>query len=124
MCHAVPKWCPRMEHTHRGSGIFCVGLSLSPAVGEAWGADGSAVWQKRYYDFNVFSDHKRIEKLRYMHRNPVKRGLVEKPEHWKWSSYCHYLTGMEGMVEIESEWTARKREKMGILPKLKHRNPG
>jgi putative transposase len=80
-------------------------------------------WQKRYYDFNVFSDHKRIEKLLYMHRNPVKRGLVEKPEAWKWSSYCHYLTGMEGVVEIESEWTARKREKMGILPKLKRRTP-
>jgi putative transposase len=77
------------------------------------------IWQKRYYDFNVFSDHKRIEKLRYMHRNPVKRGLVEKPEDWKWSSYRHYLTGMEGVVEIESEWTARKREKMGNLPKLR-----
>ena len=81
------------------------------------------VWQKRYYDFNVFSDRKRIEKLRYMHWNPVKRGLVEKPEDWKWSSYCHYLTGMEGVVEIESEWTARKREKMGILSKLKCRTP-
>jgi putative transposase len=81
------------------------------------------VWQKRYYDFNVFSDHKRIEKLRYMHWNPVKRGLVEKPEDWKWSSYCHYLTGMEGVVEIESEWTVRKREKMGILSKLKRRTP-
>lgn len=71
------------------------------------------VWQKRYYDFNVFSDHKRIEKLRYMHRNPVKRGLVEKPEDWKWSSHCHYLTGIEGVIEIESEWTAHKREKNG-----------
>lgn len=81
------------------------------------------VWQKRYYDFNVFSDHKKTEKLRYMHRNPVKSGLVEKPEDWKWSSYCHYLTGMEGVVEIESEWTARKREKMGILPELRRRTP-
>jgi hypothetical protein len=61
---------------------------LSPAI--------QPVWQKRYYDFNVFSDHKRIEKLRYMHRNPVKRGLVEKPEDWKWSSYCHDLTGWKG----------------------------
>jgi putative transposase len=78
-------------------------------------------WQKRYYDFNVFSDHKRIEKLRYMHRNPVKRGLVGKPEDWKWSSYRHHLTGFEGVVEIESEWTARKREKMATLPKFKHK---
>ncbi|HEX7288155.1 MAG TPA: transposase [Candidatus Angelobacter sp.] len=48
-------------------------------------AGDGAFWQKRYYDFNVFSDHKRKEKLRYMHRNPVKRGFVEKPEDWKWS---------------------------------------
>ena len=34
-------------------------------------------WQVRYYDFPVWSEAKRIEKLRYIHRNPVKRGLVE-----------------------------------------------
>lgn len=84
-------------------------------------AGDNPFWQKRYYDFNVFSDHKRVEKLRYMHRNPVKRGLVEKPEDWKWSSFRHYLTGMEGVVEIESHWTASKRERMGIMPKLKRK---
>ena len=44
-----------------------------------------------------------------IHRNPVTRGLVSRPEDWAWSSYCHYLTGVEGAVEIESEWTARRR---------------
>ena len=39
-------------------------------------------WQARYYDFNVHNEDKRVEKLRSMHRNPVKRGLVEKPEEW------------------------------------------
>jgi len=34
----------------------------------------------------VRTARKRIEKLRYMHRNPVKRGLVQEPEQWKWSS--------------------------------------
>ena len=67
-------------------------------------------WQRRYYDFNVRSEAKTAEKLKYMHRNPVRRGLVEKPEDWPWSSFCHYATGSEGQVEIESEWTARKRE--------------
>jgi putative transposase len=38
------------------------------------------IWQPRFYDFNVRTEDKRIEKLRYMHRNPVERGLVEKPE--------------------------------------------
>lgn len=66
-------------------------------------------WQRRYYDFNVWSEEKRIEKLRYMHRNPVKRGLVEKPEEWQWSSFRHYAGGQVGVVEIESHWTAARR---------------
>jgi len=68
------------------------------------------VWQRRYYDFNVWSEEKRVEKLRYMHRNPVKRGLVEKPEDWQWSSFRRSATGAVGILEIESEWTAPKRE--------------
>ncbi|MGA2809194.1 MAG: transposase [Terracidiphilus sp.] len=67
-------------------------------------------WQRRYYDFNVWSEEKRVEKLRYMHRNPVRRGLAAKPEDWRWSSFLHYATGKMGMVEIESEWTAHRRE--------------
>jgi putative transposase len=71
-------------------------------------------WQKRYYSFPVWTKKKRTEKLRYMHRNPVVRGLVERPEDWRWSSYNHYATGVEGAVEIESERTAGKRERMGV----------
>jgi putative transposase len=67
-------------------------------------------WQRRYYDFNVYNEEKRVEKLRYMHRNPVVRGLVAKPEDWAWSSFRHYATGIEGAVEIESQWTGRRRE--------------
>ena len=70
-----------------------------------------------YYDFNVRSEKKRIEKLRYIHRNPVKRGLVEKPEDWRWSSFRHYATGEEGPVELESPWTARRRERLGMALK-------
>ena len=68
-------------------------------------------WQRRYYDFNIWSDQKTQEKLRYMHRNPVRRGLVASPEDWPWSSFRHYATGLVGAIEIESEWTARKRER-------------
>jgi putative transposase len=67
-------------------------------------------WLSRYYDFPVHNEGKRVEKLRYMHRNPVKRGLVEKPENWLWSSFRHYATGEIGTVEIESFWTAARRE--------------
>ena len=44
-------------------------------------------WQRRYYDFNVLTQAKLIEKLRYIHRNPVERGLVQRPEDWPWSSF-------------------------------------
>jgi putative transposase len=74
-------------------------------------------WLPRYYDFNVFTDRKRVEKLRYMHRNPVKRGLVERPEEWQWSSFRHYTTGERGTVEIESFWTAAWREKAALKGK-------
>ena len=67
-------------------------------------------WQRRYYDFNVWNHEKTIEKLKYMHRNPVRRGLAERPQDWPWSSFRHYLTGYIGTVEIESNWTSWRRE--------------
>ena len=57
-------------------------------------------WQKRFYDFNVYSEKKRIEKLKYMHRNPVKRGLVTSPEEWRWSSYRFYMYGEKNALEV------------------------
>jgi putative transposase len=67
-------------------------------------------WQKRYYDRNVRNWREFTVKLRYLHRNPVKRGLVKNPADWKWSSFRHYAFREIGVVEIESEWTARDRE--------------
>lgn len=66
-------------------------------------------WQARYYDFLAHNEEKRVEKPRYMHRNPVRRGRVEKPQDWSWSSFRHYATGAAGAVEIESQWTAFRR---------------
>jgi len=66
-------------------------------------------WQARYYDFNLRTADKFTGKLRYIHRNPVARGLVTRPEEWLWSSYCHYATGLRRGVEIESFWTAAAR---------------
>jgi putative transposase len=57
-------------------------------------------WQTRYYDFNVFTHNKRVEKLKYRHRNPVTRGLVDKPEEWSWSTHRHYLFNEPTPVRI------------------------
>jgi putative transposase len=58
------------------------------------------VWESRYYDFNVWSEDKRPEKMVYMHKNPVRDGLVASPEFWRWSSYRSYAYLEEGPVTL------------------------
>ena len=74
--------------------------------------DQKQFWQRRYYDFNVSSIDKYIEKVQYIHRNPVKRDLVTRPEDYRWSSFNHYATGDPAPIEIESHWTADRRERI------------
>jgi putative transposase len=77
--------------------------SLKQGVSRRLIGDANHFWQKRYYDFNIRNYPQIVEKLRYIHRNPVKRNLCECPEDWELSSFRHYATGGEGRVEIESE---------------------
>jgi Transposase IS200 like len=85
--------------------------SLKQGVSRRLIGDAEHFWQKRYYDFNIRNYPQFVEKLRYIHRNPLKQGLCDRPEDWQWKSFRHYATGAEGRAEIESEWTARKRER-------------
>lgn len=64
-------------------------VSLTPPRGTG----NPQFWQRRFYDFNVWSGKKMYEKLEYMHMNPVKRGLVQHPAHWPWSSFRFYAYG-------------------------------
>ncbi len=98
--------------------------SLKQGVSRRLIGDAEHFWQKRYYDLNIRNYPQFVEKLRYIHRNTVKAGLCERSEDWEWSSFRHYATGCEGRVEIESEWTARKREraagKLSLAVELPH----
>jgi len=58
-------------------------------------------WQPRFYDFNVWSQTKFVEKLQYMHMNPVKRKLVAHPKDWPWSSFSYYARKDSGLVRID-----------------------
>ena len=49
---------------------------------------------------------KKVEKLRYVHRNPVVRGLVLEPQQWAWSSFRHYAEGERGVVLVNELRTA------------------
>ena len=67
------------------------------------GKELCSFWQRRFYDFNVWTKKKHIEKLHYMHMNPVKRGLVSAPQLWKWSSYCFYQYGESSLCNPDRE---------------------
>jgi len=97
--HALP------EHDLLADAIHYLKLSVAKRL------HTGVFWQKRYYDRNVRNAQEFKEKLRYTHRNPVKRGLVKEPGDWKWSSFRHYALREKAAVEIESEWTASDRER-------------
>ena len=81
-------------------------------------------WQARYFDHSVRNEEGFVTQLRYIHRNPVKRGLCAKPEDWPWSSFRAWALGEVGIVEVESELVAARREagRMGI-PLIEVRRP-
>jgi putative transposase len=58
-------------------------------------------WQPRFHDFNVWSQTKFVEKLQYMHMNPLKRKLVAHPRDWPWSSFSFYAKKEAGLVRID-----------------------
>ena len=95
------------QHRLLADAIHALKLSFAKRLG------AGVFWQKRYYDRNVRKEQEFREKLSYLHRNPVKRGLVREPGEWKWSSFRHYAPREKGVVEIESEWTAREPEATG-----------
>ena len=121
-CFAVAGYIVMPEHVHLllsepqraplSKAVQALKLSVSMSSPER------PFWQAHYYDFNVFTHAKFVEKLRYIHRNPVRRGLASKPEDWAWSSFRHYQTGIRGTVEIESDWTAAQRGRQ--LPDWMH----
>ena len=73
-------------------------------------AETSHFWQERYFDHNVRNHEGFVTQLRYIHRNPVKRGLCAEPGRWPWSSFNAWALGEDGVVEVESEMRAARRE--------------
>ena len=59
------------------------------------------------YDRNVTKPETLLNMIDYIHNNPCRRGLVEKPEEWLWSSACFYQSGKHGPMPIDPipyEW--------------------
>jgi putative transposase len=64
----------------------------------------STVWRPRYDTVAIYSDDVFRTKLEYIHNNPVKSGLVGKPEDWEWSSARAYNTEEKAEIEVWKGW--------------------
>jgi len=59
------------------------------------------VWQEGFHPETIESVKFFRQKLDYMHNNPVRKGLVEAPEHWTYSSAGMYILGQAGPLELD-----------------------
>jgi REP-associated tyrosine transposase len=58
-------------------------------------------WQARFYEHALRTVKEYHDCLRYIHGNPVKRGLVSRPEEWKWSSIHCYGGSQEPALRVD-----------------------
>jgi putative transposase len=61
------------------------------------------VWEEGSHPQLIESESVMRQKLDYIHQNPVKRGYVDLPEHWRYSSARNY-SGQEGLIEVVRAW--------------------
>jgi REP element-mobilizing transposase RayT len=61
------------------------------------------LWTEGSHPEMIQSDDMMRQKLEYIHRNPVKRGYVDEPEHWRYSSARTYAR-QGGLLEITTDW--------------------
>jgi REP element-mobilizing transposase RayT len=61
------------------------------------------VWQEGSQPKQIQNDEMMEQKLEYTHNNPVKRGYVDRPEHWRYSSARNYL-GLPGLIDVVTDW--------------------
>ena len=61
------------------------------------------VWQEGIQPKLIHTDDTMINKINYIHHNPVKRGYVDDPAHWRYSSARDYA-GTKGLLEVERFW--------------------
>ncbi|MFK5976953.1 MAG: transposase [Sulfurovum sp.] len=61
------------------------------------------IWQEGYQPKLIQNSAIMKNKIEYIHNNPIKRGFVDEPWHWKYSSARDY-EGMQGLIDIERFW--------------------
>jgi len=76
-------------------------LGSPPLDAWALGNGLKPFWKPRGYDFNVTNQNTLHQKLDYMHKNPITRGLVDRAEDWRWSSYRYYEFDDQSVIAMD-----------------------
>jgi putative transposase len=106
---AIQGYVVMPDHVHLlvggGGGTTLEVAALAAAIGELQEAVAARLgkrpcWLGGFDDLKVHTDRQRTERLMYMHRNPVLRGIVGQPKDWRWSSFLTCATGVAGLVEV------------------------
>ena len=58
------------------------------------------LWQEGFHPQIIQTEEMLLQKLEYIHNNPVRRGYVDDPAHWRYSSYRNYIGG-EGLLTVD-----------------------
>jgi REP element-mobilizing transposase RayT len=61
------------------------------------------LWQEGSHPQQISGDDVMEQILAYMHNNPVERGYVDEPTHWRYSSARNY-EGMPGLIDVVTDW--------------------
>ena len=61
------------------------------------------LWQEGSQPKQIGGDEMMWQKLEYMHNNPLARGYVDDPLHWRYSSARNYA-GLPGLIEVVTDW--------------------
>ena len=79
-------------------------LAAFEYAGEITGRSDHKLWEDSYWNALVFSQRVLKEKLHYMHRNPVRAGLVREVQEYPYSSYRNYVCDDHSLIQIDSDW--------------------
>lgn len=74
-------------------------------AGRETGRAVNKVWQDSYWDANVYTGRFLRMKLNYIHRNPLRAGLVDDPAAYPYSSYRNYASGAQSLIEVDRDWS-------------------
>lgn len=80
-------------------------LQILEVFAEAARRDGRGnkykVWQDGFHPLALATPDFTAQKLNYLHNNPVRKGYVDQPEQWRYSSARNYLLGDESLIKVE-----------------------